>query len=73
MSMANRSSGLDDQKSVVNVQTEGHTLTLPRSQNGSEGAEAFGSTPPIDHLSLWQGSNCQIAQRLGTVLKFKLP
>ena len=45
MSMATRSSNLDDQKSGVNVQTEGHTLTPPRSWNGSEDTQAFGSAP----------------------------
>ena len=45
MSMAARSSDLDDQKSGVNVQTEGHTLTPPSSQHGPEETEVFGSTP----------------------------
>ena len=45
MSMTTRSSDLDDQKSGVNVQTEGHTSTPPSSQNGPEETEAFGSTP----------------------------
>ena len=45
MSMATRSSDLDDQKSGVNIQTENHTLTPPSSQNGPEETEAFGSTP----------------------------
>ena len=43
--MATRSSDLDDQKSTVNIQTEGHTLTPPRSWNGPEEMEAFGSAP----------------------------
>ena len=37
VSMATKSSDLDDQKTGVNIQTEGHTLTLPSSQNGPEG------------------------------------
>ena len=45
MSMATRSSNLDNQKPGVNIQTEGHTLTPPSSQNGPEDPEAFGSTP----------------------------
>ena len=45
MSMAARSSDLDDQKSGVNVQTESHTLTPPSGQNGPEETEAFGSAP----------------------------
>ena len=45
MSMATRSSDLDCQKPVVNIQTEGHTLTAPSGQNGPEDQEAFGSTP----------------------------
>ena len=31
MSMATRLSDLDDQKPGINIQTEGHTLTLPSS------------------------------------------
>ena len=45
MSMATRSSDLDDQKSGLNIQTEGHTLTPPSSQNGPQDPEAFGSAP----------------------------
>ena len=46
MSMATRLSDLDDQKPGVNIQTtEGHTLTPPSGQNGSENQEAFGSAP----------------------------
>ena len=45
MSMAARSSDLDDQKPGVNIQTEGHTLTPPGGWNGPEDPEAFGSTP----------------------------
>ena len=43
--MAARLSDLDDQKSGLNIQTEGHTLTLPSGQNGPEDPEAFGSAP----------------------------
>ena len=43
--MASRLSNLDDQKPRINIQTEGHTLTPPSSQNGPEDPEAFGSTP----------------------------
>ena len=45
MSMAARSSDLDDEKSGVNIQTEGHTLTPQSGQNGPEETEAFGSAP----------------------------
>ena len=45
MSMAPKSSNLDDQKAGVNIQTKGHTLTPPSSLHGPEGTEAFGSTP----------------------------
>ena len=44
MSMATKSSNLDDQKTGVDIQTEGHTLTPPSSLNGPEEIEAFGST-----------------------------
>ena len=44
MSMAARSSDLDKQKPGTNFQEEGHTLTPPRGQNGSEDPEVFGST-----------------------------
>ena len=43
--MAIKSSALEDQKTGVNIQTEGHTLTPPSGQNGPEDIEAFGSTP----------------------------
>ena len=45
VSMTTRSSDLDDQKPRVNIQTEGHTLTPPSSQNDPEDQEAFGSAP----------------------------
>ena len=43
--MAARLSDLDGQKSGVNTQAEGHTLTPPSSQNGPEETEAFSSAP----------------------------
>ena len=45
MSMATRSSDIDDQKPRINIQTEGHTLTPPSGWNSPEDPEAFGSTP----------------------------
>ena len=45
MSVAAKSSDLDDQKTGVNIQTEGHTLTPPNSWNGPKKTEAFGSFP----------------------------
>ena len=45
VSMAARLRDLDNQKSRVNIQTEGHTLTPPSSQNGPEETGALGSTP----------------------------
>ena len=35
-SMATRSSDLDDQKSGLNIQTEGHSLTPPTDWNGPQ-------------------------------------
>ena len=52
MSVAARSSDLDDQMPGINIQTEGHTLTIPSGQNGPEDQEAFGSPYPDHHLSL---------------------
>ena len=43
MSVATRSSDLDDQKSGVNIQIEAHTLTPLHGWNGPEETEAFGS------------------------------
>ena len=43
MSMAARLSDLDNQKSGVVIQTEGHTHTPLHGQNGLEEMEAFGS------------------------------
>ena len=45
MSMATRSSKLDDLKSGINIQTKGHTLRPPSVWNGPEDLEAFWSTP----------------------------
>ena len=45
MSMAITSSNLDDQRSGVNMQTEGHTLTPSSIWNGPEETEAFGNAP----------------------------
>ena len=45
VSMATRSSDLDDQKSGLNIQTEGYTLTPPSGWNSPEDPEAFGSAP----------------------------
>ena len=47
MSMAARSSDLDNQKSRFNIQTEGHTLTPPSGWNGPEETEVFGSIPSL--------------------------
>ena len=44
-SMATKLRSVDDQKSGVDIQTKGYTLTPPSGQNGSEDTEAFGSTP----------------------------
>ena len=45
VSMATRSSNLDDLKPEIKIQTEGHTLTPMSGQNGLKDPEAFGSTP----------------------------
>ena len=45
VSMSTRLSDLDDQKSGLNIQTEGHALTTPSGWNGPEDPEAFGSAP----------------------------
>ena len=55
VSMAARSSDLDNQTSGVNIQTEGHTLTPPSGWNGPKELEAFGSTPAVNHTSLQWG------------------
>ena len=59
MSMATKSSDLDDQKTEVIIQTKGYTLTPPSGQHSPEETEAFGSTtedggatPPPPHT--WQ-------------------
>ena len=44
MSVATKSSDIDDQKPGVNIQTKGQTLTPTSSLNGPEETEAFGST-----------------------------
>ena len=72
MSMAAKSSGLDDQKTGVKIQTEGHTHTPPSGWNGPEETEVFGSTPshspsqsparkPIpDHHETWYCLEIQV-------------
>ena len=45
VSMATRSSDLDDQKPEIKNQIEGHNLTPPSGHNGPEDPEAFGSGP----------------------------
>ena len=49
--MATKLINVDDQKSGVNLWTEGHTLTPPSGQHGPEDPEAFGSTP--SHSPSW--------------------
>ena len=49
MSMATRSSDLDEPE--INIQTEGHTLTLTNGQNGQGNPEVFGSAP--SHSPSW--------------------
>ena len=43
MSMATRTSDLDELNLEVKIQTEGHTLTPTSGQNGPEDPDAFGS------------------------------
>ena len=45
VSMATRSSDLDNQKPGIDIQTEGHIVTPTSSQNGPENPEAFSSAP----------------------------
>ena len=45
VSMATKSSDLDDQKTGANIHTEGHTLTPPNGWHGPEETEVFGSIP----------------------------
>ena len=64
VSMATRSSDFDDKKSGVNIQTMGHTLTPPSSQNGPEETEAFSSTP--SHSPSWSPVRGQTPDHPGT-------
>ena len=54
MSMATKSSDLNNWKTGASIQTEGHTLTLPNSQHDPEDTEAFGSAPS------WSQSQCPV-------------
>ena len=67
MSMATRSSDLDNQKFVVNVQTKGQPSHHQVAKMALKKQRHLG-TPP----SLWQRSKHQTALRLGIVWKFKL-
>ena len=50
MSMAARSSNLEDQISGANLQTEGHADIEFQCQKGPEEMGASGSSPPTHHL-----------------------
>ena len=50
MSMATKSSDLEDQTSGANLQTEGHTPMPLRGQKEPEEMGALGSAPPTHHL-----------------------
>ena len=51
MSMAFKSSNLDDQMTGVNILNEAHILTPPSSQHGPEETEALGFAP--SHSPSW--------------------
>ena len=51
MSMATRSSDLDDQMTGISIQTESQTLTPPGGWNGPKDPEVFGSAP--SHSPSW--------------------
>ena len=69
MSMATRSSDLDEQKPGTNIQKEGHILTPPSGWNGPEDPEAFGSSHPNHHLGLQQGNPATL--RFSIALKIR--
>ena len=69
--MTTKSSNLDGQKTGVNIQTEGHTLTPPSSQNGPVDTEPFSSTPPSHHTILQLGNQHLTTLRLSVVWKYR--
>ena len=71
MSMTTKTSDLYDQKTGVNIQTEGHTLTPPSGWNGPEETKVFGSTPPIYHPSPQPGNQHLTTLGLSIVWKYK--
>ena len=57
MSMATRSSDIEDQTSGANLQTEGHGDMQSQSQKGTEEMRALGSSPPTGHLGPQPGGH----------------
>ena len=68
VSMATRSSDLDDQKSGVHIQTKGHTLTPPSQVAGMIlKRQGHLVAPPINHPSLLWGNQHLTALKLNIV------
>ena len=59
MSMATRSSDLEDQMSGTNLQTEGYVDVPSQSQKDPKEMGPLGSSPPACHLGPWPGGHCQ--------------
>ena len=55
VSMAARSSNLEDQMSGADLQMEGHADIPSQSQKDPEEMGASGSSPPTHHLGPWPG------------------
>ena len=58
VSMATRSSDLEDQMSGTNLQMEGHTDMPSQSQKDAEGMGTSDSFPPTHHLGPQPGGCC---------------
>ena len=71
MSMATRSSNLDDQKTGVNIYTKGHTPYHQAAAMALKRLRHLAAPHPIHHPSLWQENQHLTAMRLGIVWKYK--
>ena len=70
VSMAAKSTYLEDQTSVANLQMEGHVGMPSQSQKDPVEMGASGSSPPTCHLGLWPEGHCLAILILGTTWEY---
>ena len=70
MSMAAKSSDLDNQISGANLQNNGHTPTSPSGQKGLDEMGHLAVPPPILHLSHQRGNHPLVTLGSNTVWEY---